>query len=632
MKTYLKCLMIIGLFLLTLHCSAQKLGTGPDPDPEKTGLGALRQLSSCDELVAYYEDLAESSGSACNRDDVDCSAESGGSDDSADADSDTETDASTESEDHEVAEADLAKSYDDRLLTSHGNDIYLYQVSPVDEARLLSTLELSGTIEELFLGDNWAAVFTVHNNYNDDDLMIADVSSENRLWLIDLSDPENPVVARTIAIEEDYVTARYDSTDEVLYWVAQGYRSTDTRELEEIVPHGALDDDETDLQEDDCANVLVYEGGNEYDHNYWVSVVALPLSDGLESSPISTGLVMGVPYETFVRATEENLLVAIQNDTDSTSIFSFDYFKGNTFEVKSAGFIDGYLNDQFSMDSEDGLVRVVFTQRDDDWNRSNYLKILKNDGGELETLAVVGPFGEGEEVYASHFTDDWGYVVTYMSIDPLFTIDLSDPENPSLTGALEVPGFSTYLESVDEDHLLSVGVSDRWDGSVQLSLFDVSDRSNPSLKFSHAFEDLPDGSEALGDHRAFSYFEEEGIIAVPISGYDYEITGDGYYDSIGRSYLTITSIDVDSGFNAEASLSAADVFTISESETECDWAFRRTLMVDETLVAVTNGGIALFGKDDLTAAVSTFAYARESDETNYCDSGNVEMDVFISID
>ena len=41
--------------------------------------------------------------------------------------------------------------------------------------------------------------------------------------------------------------------------------------------------------------------------------------------------------------------------------------------------------------------------------------------------------------------------------DPVFSLDLSDPTNPQVTGELKIPGFSDYLQLIDENHLLAIG-------------------------------------------------------------------------------------------------------------------------------------------------------------------------------
>lgn len=41
-------------------------------------------------------------------------------------------------------------------------------------------------------------------------------------------------------------------------------------------------------------------------------------------------------------------------------------------------------------------------------------------------------------------------------MDPLYSIDLSDPANPKALGALKIPGYSTYLQPYDENHIIGL--------------------------------------------------------------------------------------------------------------------------------------------------------------------------------
>lgn len=52
---------------------------------------------------------------------------------------------------------------------------------------------------------------------------------------------------------------------------------------------------------------------------------------------------------------------------------------------------------------------------------------------------------------------DTGYFVTYRQVDPLFSVDLSDPENPKILGELKIPGFSEYLHPYGDGKLLGIG-------------------------------------------------------------------------------------------------------------------------------------------------------------------------------
>ena len=102
-------------------------------------------------------------------------------------------------------------------------------------------------------------------------------------------------------------------------------------------------------------------------------------------------------------------------------------------------------------------------------------------------IGHVGGIAPGETIWSSRFIGEKGYLVTFRNIDPLWTIDLSDPTNPQVIGELEVPGVSTYIHPLGDDHLLTIGIAGGennlgldW-GNTQISLFDVSDFANPTL-------------------------------------------------------------------------------------------------------------------------------------------------------
>jgi hypothetical protein len=77
--------------------------------------------------------------------------------------------------------------------------------------------------------------------------------------------------------------------------------------------------------------------------------------------------------------------------------------------------------------------------------------------------------------------------VTFQNIDPLWTVDLSDVKNPRILGELHVPGVSTYIHPLG-DHLLTIGLGGTDDGldwgTTQLSMFNITDRTQPALESS----------------------------------------------------------------------------------------------------------------------------------------------------
>ncbi len=122
--------------------------------------------------------------------------------------------------------------------------------------------------------------------------------------------------------------------------------------------------------------------------------------------------------------------------------------------------------------------------------------------------------GEGESLFATRFDGDRAYVVTFFQIDPLYVVDLSDPARPRVTGELEIPGFSTYLEPMG-DRMLAVGVEDR---RVTAMLFDVGDPSQPTeIRRVHLGPE-DEGftwSEANYDEKAVTILRDAGLMLAP---------------------------------------------------------------------------------------------------------------------
>ena len=132
-------------------------------------------------------------------------------------------------------------------------------------------------------------------------------------------------------------------------------------------------------------------------------------------------------------------------------------------------------------------------------------------------VGKAGGLGAGEQIYAVRFVGPVGYVETFRQTDPLYTIDLSDPAQPSVVGQLSLSGYSAYLYPIDASHLIGVGQSINAYGEAagtQISLFDVSDPAAPvrlatyDLQFGH--------SEAEFDPHAFLYWPAARLLVLPV--------------------------------------------------------------------------------------------------------------------
>ena len=177
-----------------------------------------------------------------------------------------------------------------------------------------------------------------------------------------------------------------------------------------------------------------------------------------------------------------------ENHQEITKIYKFDYTDKGV-EFKSAGKVNGYINDQFSMSYDGEYFRIATTfdkvtvdgdsvsMNVDD--RVNNLYILNND---MEIVGKVEDLAKGEQIESVRFVGNMAYVVTFRQTDPLFVIDLTDPENPTVKGELKIPGFSEYLHPITQNLIVGVGRDGTMtgtNGDCKVSLFDVSNPYEP---------------------------------------------------------------------------------------------------------------------------------------------------------
>jgi hypothetical protein len=110
-------------------------------------------------------------------------------------------------------------------------------------------------------------------------------------------------------------------------------------------------------------------------------------------------------------------------------------------------------------------------------------------------------------------------MVTVREVDPLYTIDLSDPTNPFAVGELKIPGFSTFILPISETELLTIGQdADEQTGrtrGLQLSVFDVSNFADPQLAHKVILGLSGSVSEALHNPKALTWFAGSRLLAVP---------------------------------------------------------------------------------------------------------------------
>jgi uncharacterized secreted protein with C-terminal beta-propeller domain len=161
---------------------------------------------------------------------------------------------------------------------------------------------------------------------------------------------------------------------------------------------------------------------------------------------------------------------------------------------------------------------------------------------------------------------------------------------------LKIPGFSTYLHPYDETHIIGIGQDG---GKVKISLFDVSDTTNPVELSKYEIENDDDSwswtqSSALYEHKAFLFDREKNLLVIPV--------GDYYKQS-----AYIFDISVEDNINLKCTVThdlevQTDDDDIYSYEYWYDYgnSIKRTLYIDDVLYTISDNMVKMNNLDTLS--------------------------------
>ncbi|MCP3105170.1 beta-propeller domain-containing protein [Myxococcus sp. K15C18031901] len=360
----------------------------------------------------------------------------------------------------------------------------------------------------------------------------------------------------------------------------------------------------------------------------FVTVLSLDLDAAEGAAPVDRTSVVTYPGQLYASA--ESLYLATPHWWWRTDAAQKDFSYLHKFDIRevgkttyvASGTVEGTLVNQFSLDEHEGVLRVATTVRTASlWDPSSpvssndtttYSRVvtLGEQDGQLVELGRSEDLAKGERIFSARFVGDRGYVVTFRQVDPLFTFDLSDPAHPRKVGELKIPGFSTYIHPLGTTHLLTLGEDRNEDGTwtnraLKLSLFDVSDLAHPKETFTHRLGSMSSYSEALYEHKAFNYFAEKKLLAIPFTDFIYSPTD---YWSGFRSDLLVFRVDTATGFSPVGSVSMGDVYrTLDNPQWSWNWQpqVRRSVMADDYVYAITDAGVRVAKLESLQTPLAT---------------------------
>lgn len=449
---------------------------------------------------------------------------------SAVATDDTASGSTTETE-----KPDIFRLIDQKLYyaNSQAEKLQIIDVSNPSAPSLIGETQLSGNPQELYVLDDY--VILVQNDY--------DNGSQTRLTVLQsLPDGSMQMVDEQV-LEGSFIESR--RRNQVIYTALnkeQIYYYWDDVVLEKAaIEPVAVEPAIEPVAEEDCFDNC----GTQQT----MTVIAFTVGADGQLTQTDSADLSG--YSPKLAIFNDYLVLASQNPNDWRSNWIQTFYLADAsqpLQALSTIQVPGEIPSEFHLSVKDQQLRVVYGPRDRSTGSSLAIFDLSNQ--EPTLIGQVGDIAAGEALFATRFVDEKAYVVTYERTDPLWVIDLSDATNPRIIGELHVPGWSEKL-FFHEDRLFAVGIHDQPTEAeddtrvsrVAVSLFDVSDPTNPSLinrVVPLEGEVQWSSSEALYDERALLLDWQQQYAALPIQS----------WQSSATQYLQIISFD--SGQLAEA--------------------------------------------------------------------------------
>lgn len=454
-----------------------------------------------------------------------------------------------------VDEADITKTDGDYIYSLSGSDVVITNVQDPSNIKIDSKIQSEEDYnpEDLILyNDKLVVISTKYIKYGQSNTLVS---------VYDVTKKDEPKLVKSCMLPEKYYTSR--SIDGKLLVIASGklreednkvvtyYEEDNSKKeigLENIKRLKRLiSNDQTliatiNLQSTDNVKVNSYLFNVE---NAYISEKNMYLLNELYSNE-NIGFEKRVKNLFGIKGVIGFFNYILNEDyneyDDYTNIYKFSIQEDGDIEYLAKNKVRGTTINQFSLDEYNENLRVGLETSD-----GSKVVVLDN---KLNKIGETGCLSKGEKMYSTRFLGEKAYMVTYKNTDPLYVIDLSNPNEPKVLGKLKIPGYSTYLHPYDEHHLIGIGMqtketiyrdsqgrvtstSARITG-MKMALFDVSDVNNPKQISQTIIGDSRTTSAILTNHKALLFSKEKGILAIPVNSYPSDFEVESFSDDISK--------------------------------------------------------------------------------------------------
>jgi uncharacterized secreted protein with C-terminal beta-propeller domain len=501
-----------------------------------------------------------------------------------------------------VDEADTVKTDDKGYMYVLSNDtVYILTAYPPTQARVLANIKFTDMYPiGIFVSGERLAVLGSQYSYPAimfspyERFYVADIKTYVRVY--DINDRSNPVLIKDLALTGSYFNSRMISDYIYLVVSKPAYTVNDTIFLPEIVMNGRA----TEIAPTD---IRYFNGTEEY--YQYTTFVAMNIQNTTEAPTYLTTL-LGATSNMYV--SQENMYVTFQDWYwgGNTTIYRI-HLQASNMTIEASGKIPGQEHNQYSMDEYGDYFRIQTQTWSDGVSKTNVYVLDMNLSivGNLSNIAV------GENFHSARFMGNRCYLVTFQNTDPLFVINLTDPTSPTILGNLTIPGYSDYLHPYDETHLIGVGKNTveaeegnfAWYQGIKISLFDVSNVTNPVQEASYVIGDRGSDTPVLTDPKAFLFDKSRNLLVIPVmvakideSKYPSPVPSSAYGDPVWQGAY-VFDISLYHDLVSEGNITHLDN---GASINDQGYWVTRSLYIEDVLYTVSDRMIKMNRLDDMS--------------------------------
>lgn len=381
-----------------------------------------------------------------------------------------------------VIEADLFKRSDKYIYYLRDDVLYVYSIAGADSAEVGSykfdIYEFSQknfsyvTFRGIYLSQDCTTVTVLLDGYT------KELGTCMVVVNLDVTAPEKITESGRICFSGDYLSSRMVDGNLLLTYCYRVYSGQiDFEDETTFVPQYGQ------LGEMDCIPAEDIVCPDEISNTQYTVICkldgkSLELLDSEALLSYSQELYVSesVIYATHAYTQETEVEKNVTENRAMTEITGISY-AGDSLEVLGTVTVAGDVEDQYSMDECNGILRVVTSTSV--WKVKSYAdgSAMTSTNGTTRNCdlycidladwsvrsSVIGFAPAGEEVTSARFDGDHAYVCTAEVIvltDPVFFFDLTDVDNITWTDTGTIDGYSTSMINFGDGYSLGIGFNE----------------------------------------------------------------------------------------------------------------------------------------------------------------------------